>query len=284
MAREKRRSFYNACNSMGRDHWSEAEGACRTGEHWESWGGEFIEEKLQGDTGAGALKKSTTESWRPKVARWGRTHRKVRVVTIRKQLISVNSASAGFNFSDGPDSFSHKSLEYCRRASLKYFSFGTTSFHGPDHPVAHRVSPPPKLRVSPHKAHPRAVSASHALPLSDAHAVHHIQSAAQAREWILRISRIRELTPEDYEILLFLDEGAKNVQLMNSEAIIALPCAVNPESLGETCAICLGAMKDDEDIRVLPICGHHFHMHCVHEWLSTRRAACPLCGQNMPIS
>ncbi|KAF2452698.1 hypothetical protein BDY21DRAFT_375391 [Lineolata rhizophorae] len=55
--------------------------------------------------------------------------------------------------------------------------------------------------------------------------------------------------------------------------------AAAPEMLGEpgdTCAICLETIEDDEDVRGLT-CGHAFHASCVDPWLTSRRACCPLC-------
>jgi hypothetical protein len=55
--------------------------------------------------------------------------------------------------------------------------------------------------------------------------------------------------------------------------------AVAPEMLqapGDTCAICLDTLEDDEDVRGLT-CGHAFHASCLDPWLTGRRACCPLC-------
>jgi hypothetical protein len=55
--------------------------------------------------------------------------------------------------------------------------------------------------------------------------------------------------------------------------------ATAPEMLmesGDTCAICLDTLEDDEDVRGLT-CGHAFHASCVDPWLTSRRACCPLC-------
>ena len=45
---------------------------------------------------------------------------------------------------------------------------------------------------------------------------------------------------------------------------------------GDTCAICLDALEDDDDVRGLT-CGHAFHAACLDPWLTSRRACCPLC-------
>lgn len=55
--------------------------------------------------------------------------------------------------------------------------------------------------------------------------------------------------------------------------------ALPPEMLetsGDTCAICIDTLEDDDDVRGLT-CGHAFHAVCLDPWLTSRRACCPLC-------
>jgi len=64
------------------------------------------------------------------------------------------------------------------------------------------------------------------------------------------------------------EEGADQIQT-------AIPADQLPDA-GDTCAICIDVLEDDDDVRGLT-CGHAFHASCVDPWLTSRRACCPLC-------
>ncbi|XP_051198580.1 probable E3 ubiquitin-protein ligase ATL44 [Lolium perenne] len=52
--------------------------------------------------------------------------------------------------------------------------------------------------------------------------------------------------------------------------------AVAAQSSSSECAICLVEFAEGEGLRVLPRCGHGFHVACVDAWLRTH-ATCPSC-------
>ncbi|CAN6237716.1 unnamed protein product [Urochloa humidicola] len=46
------------------------------------------------------------------------------------------------------------------------------------------------------------------------------------------------------------------------------------------CAICLAVVRDGEAVRLLPSCGHLFHVECIDLWLRAH-ATCPLCRRDV---
>ncbi|GAA0170791.1 hypothetical protein LIER_24975 [Lithospermum erythrorhizon] len=51
------------------------------------------------------------------------------------------------------------------------------------------------------------------------------------------------------------------------------------ENVVEVCAVCLGEFKEGEVIRILPHCGHMYHVPCIDKWLASH-SNCPLCRAN----
>lgn len=42
------------------------------------------------------------------------------------------------------------------------------------------------------------------------------------------------------------------------------------------CSICLGEYQEKEVLRIMPKCGHNFHLSCIDIWL-TKQSTCPVC-------
>ncbi|PIM99493.1 hypothetical protein CDL12_28013 [Handroanthus impetiginosus] len=62
--------------------------------------------------------------------------------------------------------------------------------------------------------------------------------------------------------------------------IDALPLFSYKEILGPEepfdCAVCLCEFSETDQLRLLPLCGHAFHMNCIDTWLLSN-STCPLC-------
>ncbi|KAF9618723.1 hypothetical protein IFM89_002418 [Coptis chinensis] len=56
----------------------------------------------------------------------------------------------------------------------------------------------------------------------------------------------------------------------------------NDAKLAE-CAICLSEFVDGVEIRVLPQCGHGFHVGCIDTWLGSH-SSCPSCRQILVVA
>ncbi|KAF7809551.1 RING-H2 finger protein ATL8 [Senna tora] len=59
----------------------------------------------------------------------------------------------------------------------------------------------------------------------------------------------------------------------------------NPEKRlsSSECAICLAEFADGDEIRVLPQCGHGFHVGCIDMWLGSH-SSCPSCRQILAVT
>ncbi|KAM7191793.1 hypothetical protein V8F20_009156 [Naviculisporaceae sp. PSN 640] len=94
-----------------------------------------------------------------------------------------------------------------------------------------------------------------------------------------RRSTDANLVPTISESATFNKDVNRNSQDDEEEEDEHINAALPPECMGtsgDTCAICIDALEDDDDVRGLT-CGHAFHAVCVDPWLTSRRACCPLC-------
>jgi len=98
----------------------------------------------------------------------------------------------------------------------------------------------------------------------------------------------RELTPEDYELLLLLDNDVKP-KTIETHKVEELPkmkwmelkksCA-SCSSSSEVCTICFMEYVEQDEICKLP-CGHIFHDNCISRWLTSNSTKCPV--DSLPV-
>lgn len=88
----------------------------------------------------------------------------------------------------------------------------------------------------------------------------------------------RDITPEDFELLLMLDESVAP-KTVSANFLKSLTIIVVEEAriLGELCSICMEVYQASEKAKCLP-CNHMFHVNCIDNWLSNASPNCPLDG------
>ena len=94
---------------------------------------------------------------------------------------------------------------------------------------------------------------------------------------IMRDLQQRELTPEDYDLLLRLDEIVEKRDVLTARDAFSLATLHPAGSDGAECVICLGEVPAGETIAELA-CGHVYHPECIREWLTKSKDTCPMCG------
>jgi len=91
----------------------------------------------------------------------------------------------------------------------------------------------------------------------------------------------RELTPEDYEMLLLLDAQVKpktaektSVESLRESVLAESDCSGGNAS---DCAVCMCPFEIGNTVKHLP-CKHYFHKSCIVPWLQGHSQNCPLCN------
>ncbi|XP_067661912.1 uncharacterized protein [Haliotis asinina] len=87
----------------------------------------------------------------------------------------------------------------------------------------------------------------------------------------------RELSPEDYETLLRLDESVAPKTVAEDTLVSFKTDIVDEESAGEMCAVCMDSYEVGQTRKYLP-CDHVFHESCIDMWLKNSSMNCPLDG------
>lgn len=92
---------------------------------------------------------------------------------------------------------------------------------------------------------------------------------------ILQTIQYRDISPEDYDLLLQLDERIKPKTLENSILDALKTDKVSLDCVGEICMVCLEPYEYNQIRKFLP-CGHVFHEQCIIMWLTNSSTRCPI--------
>ena len=85
----------------------------------------------------------------------------------------------------------------------------------------------------------------------------------------------RDITPEDYELLLRLDESVPT-KTISDERIASFETEnVSERHVNETCGICMEGYVVGQSRKILPY-KHIFHVNCIDTWLKNSSTKCPL--------
>lgn len=80
-----------------------------------------------------------------------------------------------------------------------------------------------------------------------------------------------------------------NISSLRSVVIRALPkgkygCLRRSDDINRnepsSCSICFSCILEEDEVRILPNCGHYFHISCIDRWLlpcTVNHSSCPLC-------
>ncbi|RID56224.1 hypothetical protein BRARA_G03437 [Brassica rapa] len=78
------------------------------------------------------------------------------------------------------------------------------------------------------------------------------------------------------------NKGLKKKVLRSLPKLTYSPDSPQAEKLAE-CAICLTEFAAGDELRVLPQCGHGFHVGCIDTWLGSH-SSCPSCRQVLVVA
>lgn len=90
----------------------------------------------------------------------------------------------------------------------------------------------------------------------------------------------RELTPEDYDLLLRLDERVAPKTISKDILSSLKTDTVTSDHVGDICAVCMDPYEMGQSRKFLP-CQHVFHAKCIDMWLENSSQNCPI--DNLPI-
>lgn len=87
----------------------------------------------------------------------------------------------------------------------------------------------------------------------------------------------RDLTPEDYEMLLRLDSQVKPKTVQKTTLDALQETRLENDVPDSCCVICMCSFDKDQMVKHLP-CSHFFHVGCIVPWLQGHSQNCPLCN------
>lgn len=133
---------------------------------------------------------------------------------------------------------------------------------------------------TPRQVAPRAGAQNLAYALDNHNAAGDLDSALIN---LLITLQHRDLTPEDYDTLLQLDDTVAPKTLDQDIIASFKTDIVDANSVGDTCAICMDLYELGQSRKFLP-CNHVFHTFCIEMWLNNSSLNCPIDNLSVDVS
>ncbi|KAA8534600.1 hypothetical protein F0562_032141 [Nyssa sinensis] len=94
-------------------------------------------------------------------------------------------------------------------------------------------------------------------------------------------SHLDTTTTDDDDDSITVEQGLDEATLLSYPKLLYSQAKLHKgDSAASVCSICLADYKDSDMLRLLPDCGHLFHLNCVDPWLRLH-PTCPIC-RNSP--
>ncbi|XP_009781442.1 RING-H2 finger protein ATL67 [Nicotiana tabacum] len=103
-----------------------------------------------------------------------------------------------------------------------------------------------------------------------------------------RISRRQSRQMFEIESGIDLEMPEHRINGLDSVVVAAIPTMkfhreAFTSSEDTQCSICLSEYQENEVLRIMPKCGHSFHLSCIDIWLR-KQSTCPVCRLSVPES
>ncbi|KAI3969071.1 hypothetical protein MKW92_006455 [Papaver armeniacum] len=99
--------------------------------------------------------------------------------------------------------------------------------------------------------------------------------------------RIRGHLNDNVTTATSTSKGGLDLKVIETFPVIAYSDIKNQKKIDTNervveCAVCLGEYENEDMLRLLPICRHVFHCHCIDAWFISH-STCPVCRSNMGV-
>ncbi|KAI3725643.1 hypothetical protein L1987_65434 [Smallanthus sonchifolius] len=91
--------------------------------------------------------------------------------------------------------------------------------------------------------------------------------------------RSQSITSQDNTPTRLANTGIKK-KALNTFPTVRYWEGLKLPGLDKECAICLSDFVSEEQVKILPICSHGFHVQCVDKWLGSH-SSCPTCRHSL---